>query len=94
MNLGNAEDQRLAAIVFGFTPAAHGLLSLQPWLGAGCELQTDIAGIGFHVTAGNAATHGLPIPNGASFAGLHIYGQWLVLGTTGAATRLLDTNLR
>jgi len=25
---------------------------------------------------------------------LHIYGQWLLLGTVGAATRLLDINIQ
>jgi hypothetical protein len=63
---------------------------LTPWLGAGCELQTDAAVVLFHFTASNAASQGLAIPANPTYAGLHVYGQWLVLGTTGADTRLLD----
>jgi PKD repeat protein len=93
INLSNAEDNKLAAIVMGFTPAANGVISLAPWLGAGCELQTDAVGLTFYITAANAASQPFPIPGSTAYAGLHVYGQWLVLGTTGAATRLLDCNL-
>ncbi len=94
LQLANAESGRLAACAIGFTPATFGTLSLAPWLGAGCELQTDAASLTFHVTGATGATQAFPIPNGAAFAGLHVYAQWLVLGTQGAATRLLDVNLR
>ncbi|MBM4060584.1 MAG: PKD domain-containing protein [Planctomycetes bacterium] len=93
VTLSNAEDLRLAAIAFGFTPAAFGTFDLSPWLGAGCVLQNDAVGLNFLITSGNAATQPFPIP-AAGFAGLHIYGQWAVLGTVGAATRMIDINIQ
>lgn len=94
VNLANAEDTRLAALVFGFTPATAGVFDLSPWLGAGCELQTDLVAANFHVVANSAATQAFAIPQNAAFQGLHVYGQWLILGTQGAATRLLDISIQ
>ena len=94
VDLSNAENSKLAAIVFGFLPATFGTFDLSPWLGAGCELQLDYSAANFHITAGNAASQAFAIPSAASFQGLHIYSQWVILGTTGAASRLLDINLQ
>jgi PKD repeat protein len=93
VTLTNAENSSLAAIVFGFTPSAFGTFDLSPWIGPGCVLQTDAIGVNFHVTAGNAATQGFAIP-ASGFSGLHVYGQWVVLGSVGAATRMIDVNIR
>jgi PKD repeat protein len=94
VTLGNAENNRLAAIAIGMTPASFGTLSLAPWLGAGCTLQTDPAALNFYITSGNGAQQPFPIPAGSGFAGLHLYAQWLVLGTQGATSPMLDINLR
>lgn len=93
VTLGNAENNRLAAIAFGFTPAAWGTFDLSPWLGAGCVLQNDAAALNFLITSGNAAVQPFAIPPGTGFAGLHVYAQWAVLGTVGAATRMLDIHI-
>jgi PKD repeat protein len=94
VDLSNAENGRLAAIVFGFAPAAFGSFNIDPWLtGPGCALQTDNLALGIHTTAGNAASQPFAVPNFAGLAGQHIYSQWVILGTLGAVTRVLDSNL-
>ncbi|MBM4060585.1 MAG: PKD domain-containing protein [Planctomycetes bacterium] len=93
LTLGNAENQRLAALAVGLTPAAFGTFDLSPWLGAGCVLQNDAIALNFYVVSGNAVTQPFPIP-AAGFAGQHFYAQWAVLGTVGAATRMLDINIQ
>jgi PKD repeat protein len=94
VTLNNAEDNRLAALAFGFTPATFGLFDLSPWIGAGCQLGTDPSSMNFYITAANSAQQGLAIPSHPSFAGLHIYAQWVVLGTQGATSKVLDINFR
>jgi len=95
VNLSNAESSRLCACVLGFTPAAFGTFNLAPWLGAGCEMQTDAAAAIFYVTsATGTASQPLAVPPNPSYSGLHVYGQWLIHGTVGAVTRLLDVNVR
>lgn len=94
MTLSNAENLSLAGIAFGFTPAAFGTFDLSPWLGAGCVLQNDAAALNFMVTSGNAATQPFAMPAGPGFAGQHIYAQWAVLGSVGAASKMLDINIR
>lgn len=93
INLTNAEDNRLCAIVFGLTPAAFGTFDLSGILGPGCLLHVDWFVATFHVTASNSASQPLPIPNDMSLQGLHVYGQWLIAGTSGAVTRPLDINI-
>lgn len=94
VTLSNAENLSLAGIAFGFTPAAFGTFDLSPWLGAGCVLQNDATALNFLITSGNAATQPFAMPAGPGFAGLHIYAQWAVLGTVGAASKMLDINIR
>ncbi|MCA8967744.1 MAG: hypothetical protein KDC48_22880, partial [Planctomycetes bacterium] len=94
VNLSNAEDARLAALVFGFGPSAFGVFDVSPWFGVGCELQTDIVATNFHVTANNAASQAFVIPQNNAFQGFHVYGQWLILGTQGAVTRLMDITIQ
>ncbi len=94
LSLGNAENGRLAASVVGFTPVAAGLFDLSPWLGAGCEMQTDVVAFNFVIVTNGGWTQPLGIPQDNSFAGLHLYAQWLVHGTQGAATQLLDINIQ
>lgn len=96
VNLANAESGRLCAVVLGFTPAAFGTFNLAPWLGAGCEMQTDAAAAVFYVTSGaGTASQALAVPANPSYSGLHVYGQWLILGSAGGAvTQLLDVNVR
>ncbi len=94
VDLSNAENARLAALVFGVGPAAAGVVNISQWFGAGCELQTDLLATNFHVTASNAASQAFAIPQNTAFQGYHVYAQWLILGTAGAATRLLDINLQ
>jgi PKD repeat protein len=93
VTLGNAENNRLAAIAGGFTPASFGTFDLSPWIGAGCVLQNDAIALSFTIVNGNGASQNLPIP-AAGLQGQHIYFQWAVLGTTGAATRMLDVNIQ
>ncbi|MBK8096038.1 MAG: PKD domain-containing protein [Planctomycetes bacterium] len=93
VDLSNAEDLRGAIMVLGLTPSAFGTFDLSAVLGAGCQLEVDPFGSNFHVTMGNAASQPLGIPLNTMFQGLHVYGQWLVLGTTGAATRVIDINI-
>lgn len=94
IELGNAENGCLAAAIFGMAPVMAGTLSLAPWLGTGCDLQTDVASANFHLTVGNAASQPFAVPAVPSIAGLHIYAQWAVLGSAGAVTKLLDCNLQ
>jgi len=69
------------------------LLFLAPLTGPGCELQLDNAGAVFgFVSATGTASVPMTIPNDPANAGLHIYNQYLMLGSAGAATQLLDSN--
>jgi len=80
--------------VCGFAPAAFGLFNIEPWLsGSGCAMQTDNPALGIHTTVGGAASQPFPAPNVAGLAGQHVYSKWLILGTQGAVTRVLDSNL-
>jgi len=92
--LGNAEANQLAALVVGVAPVAFGTFDLSPWLGAGCTLHTDWITANFHLTVNGMATQPLGIPNNPLFAGYHLYSQWLVAGTLGAASPALDINLQ
>ncbi|MCA8950261.1 MAG: hypothetical protein KDE27_12220 [Planctomycetes bacterium] len=93
VDLANAENGRLCALALGLTPVAFGSMPLDPFLGAGCSLQTDHLALVFAVTAGNGASVSVVIPADPSFQGFHIYGQYLVAGTTGAVTPVLDINI-
>lgn len=93
LTLSNAEDARLAVAVLGLSPAAFGTFDLSGILGAGCQLEVDPFATTFFLTVANAASQTIAIPNNTLFQGQHIYGQWLVLGTSGAATRAIDINV-
>lgn len=93
VTLGSAEDGRLAALVCGFQPRTVGPIDLSPFLGTGCALQMDATAAFLSVTAGNAASQSLPIPNLAAISGMHLYCQWLLLGTTGAVSPAIDISV-
>lgn len=63
-------------------------------LGTGCALQHDWFSATFHVVQVGAASQTVGIPNNPMFHGFHVYGQWLIAGTSGAATLGLDVNVR
>lgn len=94
VDLSNAEDGRLCALVLGIAPAAFGVFDLGPILGPGCALQTDTFSVGFQLTVASAASQPIPIVPLPNFAGFHIYAQWLIAGTAGANTRVLDINIQ
>jgi len=94
VDLTLAENNRLCALVLGLAPAAFGTLDLSGFLGAGCALQVDGFSLIFQVTSASAASQPLPIPPSTGFLGLHIYGQWLIAGTSGAVTSALDINIQ
>ena len=84
----------LGGLALGCAQAAFGTFDLSPWPGAGCVLQNDAAALTFLITSGNAATQPFAMPAGPGFAGVHIYAQWAVLGSVGAASKMLDINIR
>lgn len=94
IDLANAESGRLCALMLGLRPAAFGSFDLSGFLGAGCALQVDPYAYYFQIVTNGAGSQPLPIIPLPGVAGLHLYGQWLVLGTTGAATTALDVNIQ
>ncbi|MEZ5962411.1 MAG: LamG-like jellyroll fold domain-containing protein [Planctomycetota bacterium] len=94
VDLTNAEPSRPCALVLGVTPATFGTFDLSGILGSGCLLQTDPFAILFNGTGATGATQALPIPSGANLHGAHLYAQWVVAGSTGAVTEVLDINLQ
>lgn len=94
IDLANAEDSRLCVLALGLQPAAFGTFDLSPALGAGCTLQVDPFSLLLQVVVATAATQPMPIPNNAALHGLHVYGQWIIAGSTGAVTQALDVNIQ
>ncbi len=94
VQLAGAENARLAGLVFGMAPRAFGTFDLGAILGPGCALQVDWFNASFHVTAGGMAAQAVPIPNNTALRGFHVYGQWLVAGSVGAASAALDINIQ
>lgn len=95
VDLTNAEASRPCALVIGATPAAFGVVDLSAFLGTGCSLQTDPLVVIASATSGSgAASQPLPIPAGNNLIGLHLYTQWVILGTQGAVTQVLDVNVQ
>ncbi len=94
ITLAGAEDNRLCAMVLGLTPRAFGTFDLSGLLGPGCRLEVDWYLALFYFTVGGSALHTMPIPNNQVLRGQHLYAQWLVAGSTGAATQALDLNIR
>jgi PKD repeat protein len=94
VRLQSAEDRRLCCIVLGLAPRRFGVLDLGSVLGPGCALYVDWFNTIFHVTSGGSALQPMPVPNTPALSGFHVYVQWLVDGTVGAATSALDLNIR
>jgi hypothetical protein len=94
VSLLRAENARLCCVVMGLNPRASGTVDLAPLLGPGCTLHVDWFRTIFHVTVGGSAQQAMPVPNTAAMSGYHVYVQWLVAGTAGAATSALDLNIR
>ncbi len=95
--LQNCEPGHLGLLVLGLE--ATSWLSLPLPLDIFSALGVGNAGCMLHVSPFSSAISGVgpssvnvPLPSG--FAGVHLYAQWLVLGSQGATTTGLDINMQ
>ena len=95
VDLTSAEPGRACLLVLGIRPATFGVIDLSAFLGTGCLLQTDPLLLLASATSGaGTASMPLPIPPDVSLVGAHAYTQWLVVGSQGAVSQVLDINLQ
>ena len=97
VELSGAEPSRPAVLALGIQAHVMGLFpfDLSPLLGTGCTLGTFPEGT---IAAGTDPSGNIsiaaPIPANPVFAGFHAYVQYIVIGSTGQVSQVLDVNFQ